>query len=50
MTKKNLVLMLAICAAAFAQQRNSVLPLPNSGNVSLSLEEYNRRHRRFGGV
>ena len=42
MTRKILVLMLMICVAAIAQQRNSVLPLPNSGNVSLSLEEYNR--------
>ena len=42
MTKRILVLMLMICVTAIAQQRNSVLPLPNSGNVSLSLEEYNR--------
>src|SRR6476660_1830754 len=42
MTKKILVLMLMISATAFGQQRNSVLPLPNSGNVSLSLEEYNK--------
>ncbi len=42
MTKRIFVLMLMVCAMAFAQQRNSVLPLPNSGNVSLSLEEYNR--------
>jgi hypothetical protein len=42
MTKRILVLMLMICVTAIAQQRNSVMPLPNSGNVSLSLEEYNR--------
>lgn len=42
MTKKILVFMLMICATAIPQQKNSVLPLPNSGNVSLSLEEYNR--------
>jgi len=42
MTKKIIVLMLMISATAFGQQRNSVLPLPNSGNVSLSLEEYNK--------
>src|SRR5215471_9826542 len=42
MTKKILVLMLMICTATFGQQKNSVMPLPNSGNVSLSLEEYNK--------
>ena len=42
MTKKILVLMLVICATTFAQQKNAGLPLPNSGNVSLSLEEYNK--------
>src|ERR1051325_11748752 len=42
MTKKIFVFVLMICAAAFAQQRNTSLPLPNSGNVSLSLEEYNK--------
>ena len=42
MTKKIFVFMLMICAAAFAQQRSTSLPLPNSGNVSLSLEEYNK--------
>jgi len=42
MTKKILVLMLMISTTAFGQQKNSILPLPNSGNVSLSLEEYNK--------
>jgi len=42
MTKRILVLILMICAAAIAQQKSSFLPLPNSGNVSLSLEEYNK--------
>src|SRR5215813_5978605 len=42
MTKKILVCMLMFCTAMLAQQKNSVLPLPTSGNVSLSLEEYNK--------
>jgi hypothetical protein len=42
MNKKILLLMLMISTAGFGQQRNFAIPLPGSGNVSLSLEEYNK--------
>jgi hypothetical protein len=37
------VLLLSVCAAiSYAAEETSTLPLPSSGNVTLSLDEYNR--------
>jgi len=39
-----ILLVLSVCSAAcvFAADEKSVLPLPNSGNVTLTLDEYNK--------
>ncbi len=42
MTKKLFVLVLMFSPLAIAQLKNVTLPLPDSGNVSLPLDEYNR--------
>src|SRR6266498_4763854 len=42
MTKKLFVLLLTLSPLAIAQLKNAALPLPDSGNVSLPLDEYNR--------
>ncbi len=42
MTKKLFVLMLMLSPLAIAQLKNAALPLPDSGNVSLPLDEYNK--------
>jgi hypothetical protein len=43
---KNILVVLLLCCVAaaplFAQQEKSVLPLPDSGNVTLTLDEYNK--------
>jgi Carboxypeptidase regulatory-like domain len=41
---KNLFVMMLLCCTApiFAAQEKSVLPLPDSGNVTLTLDEYNK--------
>src|SRR5271169_215687 len=41
---KNLFVMLFLCCSApvFAAQEKSTLPLPDSGNVTLTLDEYNK--------
>ena len=37
------LLLCCMCAApVFAQQEKSALPLPDSGNVTLTLDEYNK--------
>ena len=38
---KNIFVVLLLCCVCIAEE-NSALPLPNSGNVTLSLDEYNR--------
>jgi hypothetical protein len=43
---KNILVMLLLCSVcvnpAFAAQEKSTLPLPDSGNVTLTLDEYNK--------
>jgi len=37
-----LVLVILVCVAAVSQQKNNIAPLPDAGNVSIPLDEYNK--------